>query len=133
MLAAVTLVLAVCRYEVVLDPECPTTLLGTLPKAVVMVMLPWFATVKSIGSDQTSCPAAIVTEATPEKARALSVEVSMVLSTAGDARQSAMCADTIVTGPLPPRLENCTRIWLPPSDTCATWRSTLFDSEAGGW
>ena len=43
-------------------------------------------TVKASGSDQTSLPAAMVTEAAPEKARALSVEVSMVLSTSGRGR-----------------------------------------------
>src|SRR5215831_4322551 len=122
MLAAVTLVLPVCRYDVVRAPECPTTELGTVPKAVVMVMLPWFGTVKAIGSDQTSLFAAIVTDAVPEKASALSVDASIVLSTAGEALQSAMCAELTVTEPLPPKFENCTRIWLPPSDTCAICR-----------
>ena len=49
-----------------------------------------------------------------EKASAVSVDVSMVLSTRGVALQSAMCADLMVTDPLPNRLENCTRSWLPP-------------------
>ena len=74
----------------------------------------------------------MVTEAEPEKARALSVAVSMVLFTNGVALHSAMCAALIVTGPLPTRLENCTRIWLPPNETCVTCRTTLFESEMGG-
>ncbi len=56
-------------------------MLGTLPSAIVMVTLPWLGTEKAIGSDQTSLPAAMVTEAAPENIRALSVEVSMVLFT----------------------------------------------------
>src|SRR5262245_25769068 len=96
MLAALTLLLAVCRYDVVLDPECPVTLVGTLlPKAVVMEMLACGASVKVIGSDQTSWPCAMVTDAAPEKASALSVAVSIVLSTAVAALQSAMCAALI--------------------------------------
>ena len=62
----------------------------------------------------------MVTEAIPEKASAVSVVVSMVLFTAGEAVQIATCAVLMVTGPLPPRLENWTRIWLPPSETCVT-------------
>ena len=104
--------------ESVLEPECPVTWLGTVPKAVVMVTLPSGGTVKVTGSDQTSLPCAMVTVAVPEKARAVSVDVSMVLSTRGVALQSAMCADLMVTEPLPNRLENCTRSWLPPIETC---------------
>jgi hypothetical protein len=40
MLAALTVLLLLCRYDVVREPEWPQTWLGTLPKAVVMVMLP---------------------------------------------------------------------------------------------
>ena len=104
----------------VLEPAWAVRLLGTLPNAVVMEMLPTDGTGKSIGSDQISLPCAMVTVAVPEKARALSVVVSMVLSTAGVALHSAICADLMVTGPLPDKLENWTRIWLPPSETCAT-------------
>ena len=98
-----------------------------------MVTLPSGATVKVTGSDQTSLPCAIVTDAVPEKASALSVVVSMVLSTRGAALQIAMCAELMVTEALPNRLENCTRSWLPPSETCVIRRITPFDSDAGGW
>ena len=87
---------------------------------------------ESDGSDHTSCPAAMVTDPIPENARALSVAVSMVLSTAGCALHVAKWADWMVTEPLPAKLENSTRSRLPPSETWTTWRRTLFDSEAGG-
>src|ERR1051325_11356969 len=98
-----------------------------------MVTLPSGATVKSIGSDQTSIFWAMVTFGMPEKDRALSEAASIVLSTSGDALQCAMCAESMVTEPLPCRLENCTRRRLPPIETCTTWRSTLFESDDGGW
>ena len=73
----------------------------------------------------------IVTDAMPENASALSVAVSIVLST-GFAGQTATWAALIVTEPLPNSFEKRTRIWLPPSETCTIWRSTLPVSEAGG-
>ena len=76
-------------YEVVRDPECSVRLLGTVPRASVIVTLASAGIVKSIGSDQTSLPCAIVTDALPAKDSALSVVVSMLLSTAGAALQSA--------------------------------------------
>src|SRR3954470_2286972 len=118
--------------ELVLEPEWPVTWLGTVPNAVVIVTLPSGGTAKETGSDQTSLPWAMVTVSVPEKARALSVVVSMVLSTRGVALHSAMCADLIVTEPLPKRWENCTRSWLPPIETCVIWRITPFDNDAGG-
>ncbi len=61
---------------------------------------------KSMGSDQTSLPCAMVTEAEPEKASALSVVVSMVLSTRPAALHKAMWAEEMVTDPLPAELES---------------------------
>src|SRR6185312_5649474 len=90
MLAAFTVVLLLWKYDVVRDPECWVSVLGTLPSARVMVTLPSAGSAKSIGSDQTSLPAAIVTVSIPENIRALSVAVSMVLSTSGVALHSAM-------------------------------------------
>ena len=74
------------------------------------------ASVKLIGSDRRAWPCAIVTDALPEKARARSVVVSMVLLT-GFALQTATWAALIVTGPLPNSFENFTRSWLPPTET----------------
>src|SRR5262249_10924220 len=88
---------------------------------------------KSIGSDQTSWPWAMVTDAAPENASGLSVAVSMVLSTAGAALHNATCAALMVTGPLPERLENWARIRPPPSETCAVGRTTGLPRGAGGW
>ena len=72
------------------EPECAVRLPGTLPKAAVMVRLPEAGRAKSIGSDQISLSCVMVTDAIAENASALSVAVSMVLSTEGVALQSAM-------------------------------------------
>src|SRR5215471_11441625 len=81
MLAALTLLLPDCRYEVVREPGWPVTLLGVLPKATVTARLLSGASVKLSASDQTACPWAMVTDAPPENVRARSVEVSIVLLT----------------------------------------------------
>ena len=45
---------------------------------------------------------------------------------------TATWAALMVTGPLPNSFEKRTRSWLPPTETCTTWRRVLFDSDAGG-
>src|SRR3954471_8755311 len=131
MLAALTVLLPVCSKLVVRDPGCPVTLLGVVPNATVTDRLLSAARLKSSASDQTAWFWGIVTDGIPENASALSVAVSMVLST-GLALHTATCAALMVTDPLPNSFEKRTRIWLPPSDTCVTWRRVLFDSDAGG-
>src|SRR5262249_30703881 len=72
-----------CSYEVVRDPGWPVTLAGTLPNAVVIARLLSGARGKSIGSDHTAMPAAIVADGVPEKASALVLGVAVVLVAGG--------------------------------------------------
>src|SRR4051794_10850733 len=97
MLAALTSLLPGCRYEVVREPAWPVRLAGTLPKAVVIETLEPAAAVKATGSDHSSAPCAMVTDAAPRKVRATLVAGSMVLSTAGVALHSATRAALMVT------------------------------------
>src|SRR3569832_213604 len=97
-----------------------------------MVKLLSAARLNEIGSDQTSLPWASVTFAMPEKASALSVDMSIVLSATKLEPLTAMCADLISRDPLLCRLENWTRTWLPPRETCAICRITVFESDTGG-
>ena len=63
------------------EPGWPVTLLGVPPNATVTDRLLSGARAKVTGSDQTAWPWAMVTDALPENASALSVAVSMVLLT----------------------------------------------------
>src|SRR5689334_12657107 len=90
--AADTSVLPACTYDVVREPACAVRLLGTLPSAIVIVTFESGASAKSSGSDHTSMPCGMVTDAFPEKASALSVAVSIVLSASPVALQIATCA-----------------------------------------
>src|SRR5689334_12982144 len=105
MLAALTLLLPGCRYDVVREPGWPVTLLGVLPNATVTARLVIGASAKVSASDQTAWPCAIVTDARPAKTRARSVAVSMVLFT-GLALHTATWAALMVTGPFPNSFEN---------------------------
>src|SRR3569623_1653392 len=90
------------------------------------------ARLNEIGADQTSLPWASVTFAMPEKASALSVDMSIVMSATKLEPLTAKCDDLISRDKLQCRLENWMRSWMPPRETCAFCRSTVFERDTGG-
>ncbi len=119
-------------YDTVRAPGWPVMSFGTEPPNCIETAVGLISCrEKSSASDQTVCPAGMVTFGIPPKVKALSVAVSiapLLLLGSLVVFAMAMCTLAISTGPLPRSFESWIRICEPETVGHTNWRSVFAGS-----